>query len=77
MLLSVGRFIFYIILCYITLNTFNYPILTHLPYFVGAETTAKLIKMKLLISGLRGLGMETAKNLALQGAGAITVRRAT
>ncbi len=77
MLLSVGQFIFYILLCYITFNTFNYPILTHLPYFVGAETTAKLIKMKLLISGLRGLGMETAKNLALQGAGAITVRRAT
>jgi molybdopterin/thiamine biosynthesis adenylyltransferase len=33
--------------------------------------------MKLLISGLRGLGMETAKNLALQGAGAITVLKFT
>jgi molybdopterin/thiamine biosynthesis adenylyltransferase len=39
----------------------------------GAETTAKLIKMKVLIVGLRGIGIETAKNLALQGAGAITV----
>lgn len=40
---------------------------------LGAETTAKLIKMKVLIYGLRGIGMETAKNLALQGAGSITV----
>jgi tRNA A37 threonylcarbamoyladenosine dehydratase len=39
----------------------------------GAETTAKLTQMKVLIVGLRGVGMETAKNLALQGAGAITV----
>jgi molybdopterin/thiamine biosynthesis adenylyltransferase len=30
--------------------------------------------MKVLVVGLRGVGMETAKNLALQGAGAITVR---
>jgi molybdopterin/thiamine biosynthesis adenylyltransferase len=42
--------------------------------FIGAETTAKLIKMKVLIVGMRGIGIETAKNLALQGAGAITVR---
>jgi ubiquitin-activating enzyme E1 len=40
---------------------------------LGAETTAKLIKMKILILGMRGVGVETAKNLALQGAGAITV----
>ena len=46
------------------------PIITHT---LGAETTAKLIKMKILIVGLRGIGIETAKNLALQGAGAITV----
>lgn len=39
----------------------------------GAETTAKLTKMKVLIYGLRGVGVETAKNLALQGAGAMTV----
>ena len=40
---------------------------------LGAETTAKLIKMRVLIVGLRGVGIEAAKNLALQGAGAITV----
>jgi ubiquitin-activating enzyme E1 len=40
---------------------------------LGAETTAKLTKMKVLVIGLRGVGMETTKNLALQGAGAITV----
>ena len=39
----------------------------------GAETTAKLIKMKVIIFGLRGIGAETAKNLALQGAGSITL----
>ena len=41
--------------------------------FTGAETTAKLTKMKVLICGMRGVGVETCKNLALQGAGAITV----
>eukprot|EP01038_Epipyxis_sp_PR26KG_P012667 gene12667-16982_t len=40
---------------------------------IGAETTAKLIKMKVLIYGLRGIGIETAKNLAIQGTGAITL----
>jgi ubiquitin-activating enzyme E1 len=40
---------------------------------LGAETTAKLIKMKVLIVGMRGIGIETAKNLALQGVGCITV----
>jgi ubiquitin-activating enzyme E1 len=40
---------------------------------MGAETTAKLIKMRILLVGLRGVGIETAKNLALQGAGAITI----
>jgi ubiquitin-activating enzyme E1 len=39
----------------------------------GAETTAKLIKMRVIIYGLRGVGAETAKNLALQGTGAITL----
>lgn len=29
--------------------------------------------MKVLVVGMRGVGIETAKNLALQGAGAITV----
>lgn len=40
---------------------------------LGAETTAKLNKMKVLIVGLRGVGIETAKNLSLQGVGAITI----
>ena len=41
---------------------------------LGAETTAKLTKMKVLIYGVKGVGIETAKNLTLQGAGAITVK---
>eukprot|EP00598_Pedospumella_elongata_P010117 CAMPEP_0184988574 /NCGR_PEP_ID=MMETSP1098-20130426/24586_1 /TAXON_ID=89044 /ORGANISM="Spumella elongata, Strain CCAP 955/1" /LENGTH=1180 /DNA_ID=CAMNT_0027513359 /DNA_START=83 /DNA_END=3625 /DNA_ORIENTATION=+ len=40
---------------------------------LGAETTAKLTKMKVLVYGLRGIGVETCKNLALQGVGAITL----
>jgi ubiquitin-activating enzyme E1 len=40
---------------------------------LGAETTAKLIKMAILVIGVRGIGIETIKNLALQGAGAITI----
>jgi ubiquitin-activating enzyme E1 len=39
----------------------------------GAETTAKLIKMKVIVYGLRGIGAETSKNLALQGVGSITL----
>lgn len=33
----------------------------------GIETMGKLIKMKVLIIGCRGLGVETAKNLILAG----------
>lgn len=33
----------------------------------GMETMGKLIKMNILIVGMRGLGVETAKNLALAG----------
>lgn len=33
----------------------------------GLETMGKLIKMKVLIVGMRGLGVETAKNLILAG----------
>lgn len=33
----------------------------------GLETMGKLIKMKILIVGLRGLGVETAKNIILAG----------
>ena len=39
----------------------------------GADTTAKLIKLSVLVVGLRGIGVETVKNLALQGVGSITV----
>eukprot|EP00929_Paragymnodinium_shiwhaense_P113862 TRINITY_DN82152_c0_g1_i1.p1 TRINITY_DN82152_c0_g1~~TRINITY_DN82152_c0_g1_i1.p1 ORF type:complete len:1033 (-),score=202.21 TRINITY_DN82152_c0_g1_i1:151-3249(-) len=37
----------------------------------GLETMGKLIQMKVVISGLRGLGVETAKNLILAGPGAV------
>jgi ubiquitin-activating enzyme E1 len=40
---------------------------------LGAETTAKLIKTKVLLYGLRGVGVEVAKNLLLQGVGGLTV----
>ena len=33
----------------------------------GAETMGKLVKMKVLIVGMRGLGVEIAKNLILAG----------
>jgi len=33
----------------------------------GMETMGKLIKMKVLLVGMRGLGVETAKNLILAG----------
>jgi ubiquitin-activating enzyme E1 len=33
----------------------------------GMETMGKLIKMKVVIVGLRGLGVEVAKNLILAG----------
>jgi len=40
---------------------------------LGAETTAKLIKMKVVVVGVRGVGIETCKNLMLQGVGALTI----
>eukprot|EP00397_Hematodinium_sp_SG-2012_P005547 GEMP01005567.1.p1 GENE.GEMP01005567.1~~GEMP01005567.1.p1 ORF type:complete len:1030 (+),score=207.10 GEMP01005567.1:26-3091(+) len=39
----------------------------------GLETMGKLIQMKVLISGLRGTGVETAKNLVLAGPKAISL----
>ena len=33
----------------------------------GLETMGKLVKMKVLIIGMRGLGVEIAKNLILAG----------
>ena len=37
------------------------------------ETMGKLVKMKVFISGLRGLGLETAKNLILAGPNLVTL----
>ncbi|CAK4441626.1 unnamed protein product [Aphanomyces euteiches] len=39
----------------------------------GLETMAKLVKLKVLIVGMRGVGIECAKNLILAGPGAITI----
>eukprot|EP00388_Colpodella_angusta_P007581 GDKJ01021329.1.p1 GENE.GDKJ01021329.1~~GDKJ01021329.1.p1 ORF type:complete len:1075 (-),score=296.33 GDKJ01021329.1:141-3365(-) len=39
----------------------------------GIETMGKLIKMKVLISGLRGVGVETAKNVILAGPKSVTL----
>lgn len=39
----------------------------------GMETMGKLIKMKVLILGCRGLGVETAKNLILAGPKSVTI----
>lgn len=39
----------------------------------GLEAMGKLITMRVLIVGLRGLGIETAKNLTLAGPGSITI----
>ncbi|KAF0697402.1 Aste57867_11882 [Aphanomyces stellatus] len=39
----------------------------------GLETMAKLVKLKVLIVGMRGVGIECAKNLILAGPGAMTI----
>ena len=39
----------------------------------GMETMGKLIKMKVLIIGMRGLGVEIAKNLILAGPGQVDI----
>lgn len=39
----------------------------------GIETMGKLIKMNVLIVGLRGIGVETAKNLILAGPKSVTL----
>ena len=39
----------------------------------GMETMGKLIKMKVFICGLRGVGLETAKNLILAGPQQVTL----
>jgi ubiquitin-activating enzyme E1 len=40
---------------------------------LGAETTMRMVKMKALIVGVRGVGIEVAKNLVLQGLGGVTL----
>lgn len=39
----------------------------------GAETTIKMTKLKILLVGVNGAGIETAKNLVLQGCGGVTL----
>mmetsp|Transcript_6734 Transcript_6734/g.11868 ORF Transcript_6734/g.11868 Transcript_6734/m.11868 type:complete len:1134 (+) Transcript_6734:262-3663(+) len=39
----------------------------------GVEAMAKLVKMRVLIVGVRGVGIEVAKNLVLAGPGAVTL----
>ncbi len=39
----------------------------------GMETMSKLVQLKVLIVGLRGLGVETAKNLILAGPKSVTL----
>ena len=39
----------------------------------GLETMGKIMQMKVYLHGLRGIGMEIAKNLALMGVGQITI----
>ena len=39
----------------------------------GMETMVKLITMDAFISGMRGLGLETAKNLILAGPKSVTI----
>ena len=39
----------------------------------GLEAMGKLMKLKVLIIGMRGLGVETAKNLILAGPKSVTI----
>ena len=43
----------------------------------GLETMGKLMKMKVLIIGMRGLGVETAKNLILAGPQSVKIHDPT
>jgi ubiquitin-activating enzyme E1 len=40
---------------------------------LGAETQSKLLQMKCFIYGLKGLGLEIAKNLILAGPKSVTL----
>lgn len=39
----------------------------------GTDVMAKLLKLRVLVVGLRGVGLETAKNLILAGPGSVTL----
>ena len=39
----------------------------------GIETMAKLVRLKVMVVGMGGIGMETAKNLTLAGPQAVTL----
>ena len=39
----------------------------------GLEAMGKLVKLKVFIMGLRGIGLETAKNLILSGPNTVTI----
>jgi len=43
----------------------------------GMEAMGKLMQMRVLISGMRGVGVETAKNLILAGPGHVTIHDTT
>lgn len=42
-------------------------------YTIGMDTMKKLIQLKILIIGLRGLGIETAKNIILAGPNKVSI----
>lgn len=42
-------------------------------YVYGAEAMGKLIQTKVFIQGLRGVGIETAKNLILAGPNSVVL----
>lgn len=39
----------------------------------GTETMGKLIKLRVFVHGLRGVGIETTKNLVLAGPASVTL----
>ena len=39
----------------------------------GIETMSKLVNMKVLVVGMKGLGVEAAKNIILAGPGSVTI----
>mmetsp|Transcript_12121 Transcript_12121/g.10440 ORF Transcript_12121/g.10440 Transcript_12121/m.10440 type:complete len:93 (+) Transcript_12121:71-349(+) len=43
----------------------------------GVETMGKLVTLRVFIQGLRGVGVETAKNLILAGPKSVTIQDTT